>query len=93
MLMAVGISPELTQASFRLSDAAMNVSTPMFVFYPLIISYCRMYCKETGVGTLSSMMIPYTIGLLVTSTIMLYLFWGFDLPLGLDSSYTYPKIH
>lgn len=91
MLMAVGIAPELTQASFRLSDAAMNVSTPMFVFYPLIIGYCRMYCKETGVGTLSSMMIPYTIGLLASSTIMLYVFWSFGLPLGLDSSYTYPR--
>lgn len=52
MLMSVGISPELTQAAYRISSA-VNVSTPMFAFYPLIIAYCQQYCKNTGVGTLS----------------------------------------
>ncbi len=92
MLMGVNISPELTQASFRLSDASVNVMTPMFAFYPLIISYCQKYCKKAGVGTLCSMMIPYTIGLLIVLTSMLYLFWFLGFPLGLDSSYTYPKL-
>ena len=92
MLMGVNIAPELTQAAFRLSDAAVNVSTPMFAFYPLIISYCQKYYKDAGVGTLCSMMIPYTIGLLIVLTSMLYLFWGLGLPLGIDSSYIYmPK--
>ena len=54
MLMAVGIAPELTQAAFRVSDSAVNVCTPMFAFYPLIIVYCQKYYKNTGVGTLSS---------------------------------------
>ena len=35
MLMMLGISPELTQAAFRVSDSAVNVCTPMFPFYPL----------------------------------------------------------
>ena len=92
MLMGVNIAPELTQAAFRLSDAAVNVSTPMFAFYPLIISYCQKYCKQTGVGTLCSMMIPYTIGLLIVLTSMLFLFWGLGIPLGIDSNYIYmPK--
>jgi len=90
MLMAVGISPELTQAAFRVSDSSINVVTPMFAFYPLIISYCQKYCKKTGVGTLSSMMLPYSIGLLIVLLIMLYLFWGFNIPLGFESGYTYP---
>lgn len=90
MLMAVGISPELTQAAFRVSDSSINVVTPMFAFYPLIISYCQKYCKKTGVGTLSSMMLPYSIGLLIVLMVMLYLFWGFNIPLGFESGYTYP---
>ncbi|MGF1724767.1 AbgT family transporter [Photobacterium nomapromontoriensis] len=89
MLMAVGISPELTQAAFRISDSAVNVSTPMFAFYPLIISYMQRYCSQSGIGTLVSMMLPYTIGLLITLVIMLFLFWGFDIPLGFNSGYTY----
>lgn len=91
MLMSVNISPELTQAAFRISDSVMNVSTPMFAFYPLLISYCQRYCKNTGVGTLCSMMIPYTIGLFIVLTIVLYLFWWLGIPLGFDSGYVYPK--
>lgn len=89
MLMAVGLSPELTQAAFRISDSAVNISTPMFAFYPLIISYMQRYCSQSGIGTLVSMMVPYSIGLLITLTVMLYLFWGLDIPLGFNSGYTY----
>lgn len=91
MLMSVNISPELTQAAFRISDAVMNVSTPMFAFYPLLISYCQRYCKNTGIGTLCSMMIPYTIGLFIVLTIVLYVFWWIGFPLGFDSGYVYPR--
>lgn len=92
MLMAVGISPELTQASFRISDSAINIITPMFAFYPLIISYCQKYCKKTGVGTLSSMMLPYSLGLLLVLGTMLYVFWALGIPLGFDSGYVYPAV-
>lgn len=91
MLMSVGIAPELTQAAFRISDSAVNVCTPMFAFYPLIIIYCQKYYKKTGVGTLSSMMLPYTGALLVALTIMLYLFWWFNIPLGFQADYVYPR--
>lgn len=93
MLMAVGISPELTQAAFRISDSAVNVATPMFPFYPLIIMYCCRYYSKTGVGTLCSMMIPYTVGLFLVLTAMLYLYWGLNIPLGFESTYTIPVIN
>ncbi|WP_157793501.1 AbgT family transporter, partial [Yersinia pestis] len=37
-----------------------------------------------------AMMLPYTLGLTVVLTLMLYLFWGLDIPLGFQSGYTYP---
>lgn len=91
MLMLLGISPELTQAAFRVSDSAINVMTPLFAFYPLIISYCQRYCSQTGVGTLSSIMLPFSIALLLALTITLYLFWWLGIPLGFESSYIYPR--
>lgn len=36
-------------------------------------------------------MLPYTITLLVTLTIMLYVFWFMDLPLGLQADYVYQR--
>ncbi|TKX30699.1 AbgT family transporter [Campylobacter estrildidarum] len=89
MLMLLGIAPELTQAAFRVSDSAINVMTPLFPFYPLIIMYCRKYSSQTGVGTLCSIMIPYSIALMIALTLTLYLFWMLDIPLGFESSYNY----
>lgn len=91
MLMSVGIAPELTQAAFRISDSAVNVCTPMFAFYPLIIIYCQKYYKKTGVGTLSSLMLPHTIALLIALTIVLYVFWWLNIPLGFQADYVYPR--
>lgn len=68
------------------------LSTPMFPFYPLLIMYCQKYCKQAGVGTLSSMMIPYTLALLVALTFVLYAFWGIGIPIGFDSGYVYPPV-
>jgi len=85
-------APELAQAAFRVSDSAVNVCTPMFAFYPLIIVYCQKYYKNTGVGTLSSLMLPYTITLLITLTIMLYIFWWLNIPLGFQADYVYPRV-
>lgn len=90
MLMMLGISPELTQAAFRVSDSAVNVSTPLFPFYPLLIMYCRRYSTTAGVGTLCSMMLPYTFALMIVLTSVLYIFWALGIPLGFNSGYTYP---
>ena len=91
MLMMLGLSPELTQAAFRVSDSAVNVSTPLFPFYPLLIMYCQKYCSKAGVGTLCSMMLPYTGALLIVLTIVLYGYWMLGIPLGFNSGFDYPS--
>ncbi|MCQ8242008.1 AbgT family transporter [Rhizosaccharibacter radicis] len=88
MLMAVHISPELTQAAFRVSST-VNVATPLFAFYPLIMLYCRQYSPQTGTGTLCASMLPYTIGLTLALAGMLYGFWWLGIPMGPGASYRY----
>jgi aminobenzoyl-glutamate transport protein len=53
--------------------------------------YCQKYCKKAGIGTLSSLMLPYTVALLIVLTIMLYGFWALDIPLGFQADYVYPR--
>lgn len=91
MLMMLGISPELTQAGYRVSDSAVNVSTPLFAFYPLLIMYCQRYAGKSGVGTLCSMMLPYTAALMLVLTVVLYLYWFLGIPLGFNSGFDYPS--
>jgi aminobenzoyl-glutamate transport protein len=87
MLMQVGLSPELTQAAYRIGDSSTNIITPLLPYFPLIVVYCQRYAKSAGIGTLISTMLPYSIVFMATWTIMLMAWWGLGLPLGLQASY------
>jgi aminobenzoyl-glutamate transport protein len=90
MLMQVGLSPELTQAAYRIGDSSTNIITPLLPYFPLIVVYCQKYVKNTGIGTLLTMMLPFSVAFIITWTLLLLAYWGLGLPLGLEAPYTYP---
>ncbi len=59
-------------------------------YFPLVVVYCTRYVRETGIGTLISLMLPYSLSFLVLWSGFLALYWALGLPLGLQSTYTYP---
>jgi aminobenzoyl-glutamate transport protein len=90
MLMQLGLSPELTQAAYRIGDSSTNIITPLLPYFPLIVVYAKRYVTSTGIGTLVSLMLPYSICFMATWTLLLVVYWGLGLPLGLQSTYVYP---
>lgn len=90
MLMQLGISPDLTQAAYRVGDSGSNIITPLMPYFPLVVVYCQRYVKQAGIGTLLSLMLPYSITILVLWTVFMLAYWGLGIPLGLQSSYVYP---
>ena len=90
MLMTLGISPDLTQAAYRVGDSSTNIITPLMPYFPLVVVYCQRYVKNTGIGTLAAMMLPYSIWFLVAWTAFLLIYYALGIPLGIQSSYTYP---
>ena len=90
ILMQVGLSPELTQAAYRVGDSTTNIVTPLMPYFPLVVAFCQRWVKSTGIGTVTSLMLPYSVSLLATWTIFLMIYWMLGIPLGLQSSYTYP---
>jgi len=90
MLMQLGISPDLSQAAYRVGDSSSNIITPLMPYFPLVVVYCQKYVKDTGIGTLIAMMLPYSISFLIGWSLFLLAYWGLGIPLGLQSSYTYP---
>lgn len=90
MLMQLGISPELTQAAYRVGDSTTNIISPLMPYFPLVVVYCQRYRKNTGIGTLVSTMLPYTLAFLTSWVAFLLLYWAFGLPLGLQATYSYP---
>ncbi|EMA2479919.1 AbgT family transporter [Vibrio fluvialis] len=89
MLMAVGISPELSQAAYRVGDSVSNIISPLMVFFPLVVVYCQRYVKATGIGTLASLMMPFSIAMLIGWTLFLLAYWALGIPLGIQAPYTY----
>ncbi|XXX80350.1 AbgT family transporter [Sorangium sp. So ce134] len=90
MLMSIGISPELTQAAYRVGDSVTNIITPLMVYFPLVVVFCQKYVKGTGIGTLMALMLPYSVTFLVAWSLFLLAYWQLGLPLGLDAPYVYP---
>lgn len=90
MLMSLGIAPELTQAAYRVGDSVTNIVTPLMPYFPLVVVFCQRYVKSTGIGTVASLMLPYSVVLLVTWTLFLIVYWIIGLPLGIQGAYTYP---
>jgi aminobenzoyl-glutamate transport protein len=90
MLMTLGVSPDLTQAAYRVGDSSTNIITPLMPYFPLVVIYCQRYVKNTGIGTLAAMMLPYSVWFLVTWTGFLLIYYALGIPLGFASSYTYP---
>jgi len=90
MLMQLGVSPDLTQAAYRVGDSTTNIITPLMPYFPLIVVFCQKYVKSTGIGTLVALMLPYSVCLLICWTAFLLLYWSLGLPLGIGASYSFP---
>lgn len=90
MLMQLNISPDLTQIAYRIGDSSSNIITPLMPYFPLVVIYCQRYVKGTGIGTLLSLMLPYSICIILAWTVFLLLYWTLGIPLGIQASYIYP---
>jgi aminobenzoyl-glutamate transport protein len=90
MLMQLGLSPELTQAAYRVGDSSTNIITPLMPYFPLVVAFAQRYVKNTGIGTLIAMMIGYSMSHLILWSAFLLFYWKvLGAPLGPDAPYTY----
>ena len=82
MLMQLGFSPEFTQMAFRVGDSTTNLISPLMSYFALIVTFAANYDKKSGIGTMISTMIPYSIALLIGWSILLIVWFTCNLPLG-----------
>ena len=82
MFMKLGISPELTQVAYRIGDSTTNIISPLMTYFAMIVIFAQKHDKKSGMGTLISTMLPYTVVFLIGWILMLILWIMFNLPLG-----------
>jgi len=82
MFMRLGFSPFFTQAAYRIADSVGNVISPLEPFMPFIIATAQRYDKKSGLGTVISMMLPISISYFIAWTLLLIVWYVFNIPLG-----------
>ncbi|WFF72199.1 AbgT family transporter [Proteiniclasticum sp. QWL-01] len=82
MMMRLGLTPELTQVAFRIGDSSTNIITPLMSYFAMIVVFAKKYEKDSGLGTLISTMLPYSVVFLIGWAIMLIIWMLVGLPLG-----------
>jgi aminobenzoyl-glutamate transport protein len=81
----LGIAPQTVVAAYRVGDGPVNVITPLMVYLPFIVLVCQKYRKKAGLGTVVSMMLPYTIIVLVAWTLFYVAWYLIGIPWGPSS--------
>ena len=82
LFIRLDIAPQTVLAAYRVGDSPTNVITPLMVYLPFIVLLMQRYKKSAGVGTVVSMMLPYTVVLAVVWTVFFLLWFVLGIPLG-----------
>jgi len=93
MFMFVGMSPELTTAAYRIGDSVVNIITPLNSYLLIILVVLQKYKKNAGLGSLISLMLPYSVVFFVVWTGFLLGWYYFGADLGPDSPLHYTPEH
>ena len=82
LFIRLGTAPQTVLAAYRVGDSPMNVITPLMVYLPFIITVMQRYQKESGIGTVIALMLPYTLIIAVAWIILFILWYVLGIPLG-----------
>lgn len=82
LFMVLGYHPAFIQLAYRIGESSTNMVTPLNPYFAIILSFMHVYDKKAGIGTLMSLMIPYTIGFLIIWIILMLVFALLGIPIG-----------
>ena len=82
LFMLLGYNPGFIQAAYRIADSSTNVITPLNPYMIVILAFMKEYEPKAGLGTIISLMLPYTLAFLGIWIVMLLIFAVLGIPLG-----------
>ncbi len=82
LFIRLGTAPQTVLAAYRIGDSPLNVITPLMVYLPFILTVAQRYQKQSGIGTIIALMLPYTAILAIVWIILFVLWYLLGVPLG-----------
>lgn len=86
MLMNVSngtIGPDQIQVAYRVADSSTNIITPLMPYIGVILIFAKKYSPKFEIGDLISLMVPYSIMIMITWTIFFLIWLGLGIPFGI----------
>ncbi len=82
MLAQIGYSPAFVQLMYRIGDSITNCVTPLYVYFPLLLGWVHKYNSRIGIGTIVSLLVPYSVILFIMWIALLFIWYALNLPIG-----------
>ncbi|QIK82456.1 AbgT family transporter [Sanguibacter sp. HDW7] len=79
---SLDVAPQTLLAAYRVGDSPVNVLTPLMVYLPFMVTVARRYKKDTGIGTIIALMLPYALWILATWTVLFAAWFALGIPWG-----------
>jgi aminobenzoyl-glutamate transport protein len=78
----LGVGPQTVLAAYRIGDSPVNVLTPLMVYFPFLVTVAQRYRKDSGIGTIVSLMLPYALIMMAAWVLLFVLWFALGIPLG-----------
>ena len=78
----LGVAPQTVLAAYRIGDSPFNVLTPLMVYLAFVVTVAQRYQKDAGIGTVVSLMLPYTLIIAAVWILLFVLWFVLGIPLG-----------
>lgn len=82
IFMRLGVAPQTVLAAYRVGDSPLNVITPLMVYLPFVVTVAQRYDKESGIGTVIALMLPYAVVVAIAWMVFFVLWFVLGIPLG-----------
>jgi len=83
LFMHQGIDPAAVLAAYRVADSPINVVNPIMAYFPLIVIFAARYDRNSGIGTVIALMLPYFVLAMVVWTVFFLGWFALGLPWGI----------
>lgn len=82
IFMRLDVAPQTVLAAYRIGDSPVNTLTPLMVYLPFIVTVAQRYKRESGIGTVISLMLPFAGIMAVVWTLLFIIWFVLGIPLG-----------
>jgi aminobenzoyl-glutamate transport protein len=82
LFIQLGVPPQTGLAAYRVGDSPFNVITPLMVYLPFMVTVAQRYQRDSGIGTIIALMLPYTLIMAAVWTVLFIVWFLLNIPMG-----------